>query len=200
MKPNFQLWPAVGRMASVHIPVALFFFTCVGLHAQKPSERHPFEIVPALEAPSNTTEFGSYDARTGYPVALYHLDDPTEGNTPELRAKYWLRLNALRLGLSDPNLADLQLKHVRNGQSGANVRFIQSHLGLPVHGAEVVVNLDPKGNVRFVSSSYATGLPDQLLPAKHDRKPGTCPGHQLDRAARSPPTRPQPTGGVGAWG
>lgn len=152
-------------MASVHIPVALFFLTCAGVQAQKPSERHPFEIVPAMEAPSNTTEFGSYDARTGYPVALYHLDDHTEGNTPELRAKYWLRQNALRLGLSDPNLADLQLKHVRNGQSGSNVRFIQSHLGLPVHGAEVVVNLDRKGNVRFVSSSYATGLPDQLLPA-----------------------------------
>lgn len=148
--------------------VATAGFLCLALHGftQKPREIRPFEVIPTEEPAYYTTELGRFDAQTHIPVALYHLNDLAEGETPTQKAQHWLRGHAAQLGLRHPDLADLQVRVARQGQAGTNVRFAQSIDGIPVHGGEIVVNVDPEGRIRYITNGYRTEeVPENMAPA-----------------------------------
>lgn len=147
------------------VVAAAFLSISLSGMAQKPREIRPFELIPDREAASVTTELGRYDAETGIPLALYHLNDPADGSTPTEKAQHWLRSHQLLLGLRFEDLRDLTVRIARKGNAGTNVRFAQSVDGIPVYGGEIVVNVDPNGMIRYLTNGYsAAKLPASLQP------------------------------------
>ena len=109
-------------------------------------------------------------ADSGAIVAWYNPNVPVTGATAEMQARQFLSAHRAELGLAEPDLADLELKAIREGLTGTTVRFRQYLAGIPVYKAEIAVHINRENRVTFVDSSYRPAL--QL----------TLNTHVLDRA------------------
>ncbi len=138
---------------SVAAFAALFLFASAAF-AQKPEPRSALEI-GADPVPEITAGTDGLRAADGTPRALYRLNYAVAAADPETMARQYLaeQADALRL-----DAGALALRHVRSSRAGHNVRFTQTLGGVPVHGSEVVVNIDPQNRVQLVLSDYQPSL------------------------------------------
>ena len=129
---------------------------CVIAIAQKPQEIHPLEI--RLEADEKIETYingnSKIDQATGIPLAVYAINSPAEGNSPEDRAKNYLRDNYAKWGLQYPDLSDLRHHHTRSSDAGDVVRFRQYIGDYPLMKAEVTVSISPNNHIQMVQSTY----------------------------------------------
>ncbi len=131
---------------------ALLLFATAAL-AQKPEPRSALEIGDdAVAVP--TLDGTSLRAADGTPRARYQLAYAVDAADPETMARQYLAEQATALRLKSAALSDLDVRHVRSGRAGHTVRFTQTVGGVPVHGAEVVVSIDPQDRVQLVLSDY----------------------------------------------
>jgi hypothetical protein len=131
--------------------------------AQKPTTPHAFELQSQSTPRAEVEQLqGRFDAEDGHALVLYDRRDATQGSAPRERALNWVGSHLSLLGLTPETAAGLTIKHIRNSDAGSTVRFSQSHLGLPVHRAELVINLDKQGAVRYVTNSTLRNFPAAL--------------------------------------
>ncbi|MCA9983206.1 MAG: hypothetical protein KDE59_02885, partial [Anaerolineales bacterium] len=97
-------------------------------------------------------------AQSGAIVAWYNPDVAVTGATAEAQARQFLSAHQAELGLAGPDLADLELKAIREGLTGTTVRFRQYLAGIPVYKAEIAVHINRDNRVTFVDSSYRPDL------------------------------------------
>ena len=106
------------------------------------------------------------DEATGRPLLLFNQSVPVNPGSPEKQAKEYLRNYGGVLGLSNPNLDDLQTRHVREGLGSATVRFDQFFKGVPVYKGELVLNISENNKVTYVINDY------KAIAANFDVTPG----------------------------
>ncbi len=121
--------------------------------ASKPTPAAPAEMIPN-GAETTETVYQSIDRESGKPMALYQVNYPVTGATPEEMARDYLRANATVLHLQDPMLTDLVHRVTRQSLSGDTVRFTQLVAGVPVYQGEIVVHISPARQVTYVSNQY----------------------------------------------
>ncbi len=125
--------------------VLLVLFIGFAIAKKQPAHRHleilPQEVLGELQQSALTVQSLPIMA-TGY--------YPAQGS-PEEMAWQYLENNASRLGISRPQET---LKHYATRQTlaGQRVRFKQAWKGYPVYGASVVVTINNRGEVSFVSN------------------------------------------------
>ncbi len=134
-------------LAALIIPVAAF--------AQKPHPTSPLELGsdPVAELSADGTTF----ARTGRAALLVNLDTYVAPDTDEAMARAALAQYAGAVGLRQAGAsatADLEATETFTGQAGTVVRFRQTVGGVPVWGAETVVNLDLSKRVQMILNAY----------------------------------------------
>ncbi|MEM1041393.1 MAG: T9SS type A sorting domain-containing protein [Bacteroidota bacterium] len=133
--------------------LAALVFSSAAL-AQKPEPRSALEI--GTDAVSETVaDADGLRAADGTPRALYRQNYAVDAADPETMARQYLAEQADALRIDADALA---LRHVRSSRAGHNVRFTQMLDGAPVHGSEVVVNIDPRNRVQLVLSDYQPSL------------------------------------------
>lgn len=133
--------------------LAVFVFATAAL-AQKPEPRSALEIGTDA-APEWVAAIDGLRTADGTPRALYRQDYAVDAAAPETMARQYLTEQAEMLNL---NADALELRHVRSSRAGHTARFTQTVDGVPVHGAEVVVNIDPQHRVQLVLSDYQPSL------------------------------------------
>ncbi len=109
------------------------------------------------ERPSHYTAAGRFDDATGVPRMLYHLNYGPMSGTPEQMARNYLSGNA-SLFKMNAALTDLKTHSIRQSPAGNHVRFEQYIGGVPVYKSDVVVSIDKKNFIKFVSNNYKQGI------------------------------------------
>ena len=104
---------------------------------------------------------GAYDGATrrdasGQLLSWYAVDEVVHGDSPEVRARDFLRRHAAALNISSPD----SLEHLgtRSGPAGDNVHFEQRVRGLRVYGSRTVVHISPDARVTHLSHRHVPGV------------------------------------------
>ena len=128
------------------------------LYAQKPVAARDFEFGQSNEELSRLTDNQRVDAETGIPLAIYQSDFPLTASTAEEMAREYLLGQRAILGLSETEIAELEVYFVREGLASTTVRLRQQHQGIPVHQAEIAISISPQKTVSYVANKLAYGL------------------------------------------
>ncbi|GJM09800.1 MAG: thermolysin metallopeptidase [Lysobacteraceae bacterium] len=94
------------------------------------------------------------DARTGRPFALYNVGWQSNGVTPVDKARSFMASHADLLRLTPDAIEAFVHVGTRDISGSISVRFRQMHLGLPVLGGEMVVNMNRAGVIGFVVNGH----------------------------------------------
>jgi Zn-dependent metalloprotease len=96
------------------------------------------------------------------PKRIYDIDAPASSKKPRQIAEAFLKKLAPQLKIN-PDLSQLKFGEVRNSILGKHVLFQQQHLGKPISGAWVRVDVDSKGKVFNVQNDL---IPEPALKSK----------------------------------
>lgn len=127
------------------------------------AKRSPDQALRALEMGERAVEptvrqaDRRVEVESGMPRALYRQNHPVEAASPEAMAREYLRDVSKDLRLGEAAGEDLEVSFVRQARAGTTVRFRQTIDGIPVHGAEIAVSIDPQNRVQFVMNDYVAG-------------------------------------------
>ena len=94
----------------------------------------------APEPPRLTTDEAGYVLYIGAPPSQAFTAPPGAPSDPTQRARAFLLQNARLFGMT-PGATDVRLVRTREKQGRTYVRFQQTHRGLPVFAAEIVVQI-----------------------------------------------------------
>lgn len=140
------------------VALAVFLAACAagGALAQA-TDQDIAGVLESMRAPASTELPVVHRDDTGY---LHFLAAPSGGmfvlpgggaksGAPAASARAYVDAHKGAFGLVSPN-GDLRVKRTKARDNGTVVRFSQTHAGLPVLGAEMVVRLTADGNVAMV--------------------------------------------------
>ncbi len=140
------------------VAAVVFAAACAAGFAQaQATDQDIAGVLESMRAPAAAELPVVHRDDTGY---LHFLSAPTGGQftvpggaaksgAPEAAARGFVDAHKGAFGLASPG-ADLCLKKTKDRPNGAVVRFSQTHAGLPVIGAEMVVRLTADGGVSMV--------------------------------------------------
>lgn len=139
-----------------------FLFSSFVLTAQKPMAERPLAFGELQEKPFEIQGWDRVEAATGTARVMYKSFYRTVPGTPEVMARDFLNFYQDKMGLTSADLANLELHGTRAGRVGTTVRFHQQWQGVPVHGAEVSLTLQPNRTAVMVNNSFVhkVDLPD----------------------------------------
>ncbi len=137
------------------ICIILFQFQAI---AKKPKPDTGYEIRTDESEQWEIKDNMLYSKITGYPLALYDLNFPTIGVTPEGRALHFIETHKEILGIRDHEIEQLKLHFIRESDAGTTVRFRQHYQGIPVGKSEITVSMDKDNVVRYVANSFRQGI------------------------------------------
>ena len=69
------------------------------------------------------------------------------------------------IGLSDPSSELDAIPSATDELGMSHIRYEQKHMGVPVLGGEMVLHVNPAGEVTFVTMGLADGLPSSVIPS-----------------------------------
>ncbi|MGE5353261.1 MAG: FlgD immunoglobulin-like domain containing protein [Acidobacteriota bacterium] len=86
--------------------------------------------------------------RTNIVEAMFNIESKVYSGKPDAIAKQFLDENKTVLGIADIN--DLHLLETIESPGAKHVGFLQTHMGIPVFGSEMVVNVNKENRVTMV--------------------------------------------------
>lgn len=89
-------------------------------------------------------------------VGIYGVPEYAKGFTSEERAWGYIEKNARRFGLQEVPRSILRHHFTRNGSAQSVVRYRQIYKGIPVDENEIVLTMNKKGEVVFVTNNTKT--------------------------------------------
>jgi zinc metalloprotease ZmpB len=122
--------------------------------------------------------------RQGVVRSFYNLSVATPATTPEVAARNFVASHARELGMQNGSVT-LATERTATVPGGMHVRMIQTHRGIPVYGAGVVVTTNASHKVTMVSNTTIADLEVANAPAFDATRAITLARTALKTGARS---------------
>jgi hypothetical protein len=105
----------------------------------------------------------TFSTNTGRVKRLYGAKSKAYGDTPENNAREFLKDAHMLFGVQS-DLSNLTIHSANKTPKRQHIRFQQTHNGVVVKGAQIVVHSDQKGRVTMVQNDYQ----DEIVPSNQN--------------------------------